>query len=191
MSPKKNRYSSSISTSWIIPPVASRPTSVETFEKASIDTPNSQNTGGRESPSNSGKSRSKYTSSFPLSWTLHAGPLKPPVESKGVVHETPSKNDNQNGSNDSNVTKSKPSAPLKVEPWLTDRDFSITSTPARAPVEERFPQNRQKFSDGSLPPPPKSTNSRTATDLSSTCSPTGSCDLPVAVPSISPAYSAV
>jgi len=206
MSSKKNRYSSSLSPTWIIPPIASRPTSLRSPQDPSSDTPDPQNRRECRRPSTSGTSCSKYTSSFPSTWRVSPSRFDP-------VEETPSKIDNRPNRTSSDAKKHQSVAALEIEPYLADQYTVAIPTAPRAPVEERFPNNRQfhftsitnaarkKYHDqtalnrpGASPPAaprPSNATLSTLSAISSTCSPSGSCDLPVKIPSISPSYSVV
>jgi hypothetical protein len=111
-----------------------------------------------------------------------------------------------------------PSAALKIAPHLAQGGSApgASISPA-APVEELFPPRRrqQHFIGAStilqrhnrvqnstnrpeigheihpLPAPSSARFHTPSSALSSTCSPTGSCDLPAAPPSISPSYSVI
>jgi len=202
MPPKKTRYSSSLSTAWVVPPV-SRPSSRNEPDHTESDT--AETLGDHETGrSSTSASRSKYTSTIPSSWIIPSLLKEPHDKSKD--HVTKSSN-------------GKERLPIRVPLGVPDWDVSA-SLPQHppAPVESHFPQNRRRYESepktalrdhrvehkqndrekagnrtsatpaAALQPSTVSPGAQTA--LSST-SASGSCDLPAGVLRVSPTYSVV
>ena len=214
MSSKKSRYSSSISTAWLVPHVASRAPSMETIGgQTAVNTPERQSENQhRTAPSSVSTSRSKYTSRFPATWTAPSTASEQSFGSEDGFR-TPSrqsKNTNNHKTTGSSSLKPKPFAAAAHQPG---ESFSPTRhTGPSAPVEDLFLQHRSQshFSRDSRmgvqrdhrrvaphtvapPPPPQPAKSRlwTPNSVASTSSAAGSCDLPVIAPTISPSYSVI
>jgi hypothetical protein len=201
MPPNKTRYSSSLSTAWVIPPV-SRPSSGDEPDHTQSDvngTPKDPET----ARSSTSASRSKYTSTIPSNWIISSPLKEQPDESKD--HVTKSSN-------------GKKQLPLRVPLGVPDRDVLASSESPPAPVEPRFPQNRGhhesepktalrdhrveytqndrgKAGNGTTTAPAlplrHSTVSPGAQTALSSTSASGSCDLPAQFPQVSPTYSVV